>query len=684
VYYYVSANFREIDGVLPGNDSRTGGFRLNFDMRANKLFSFGARMAFGYYSLDMSKGTSPLGVPSLTTSLLSTPPAINAPYGPEGWKRDYDDSGEEFRILPTIYFALDFLPGLRLDANFGADYRTKDRLGWFGKDTWFGRICPENEKGGAAAISSMQAFQFNSRMELSYNTTFADKHKVTASLGTEFFGNRYLFNNLNGLGFDIHDLRAKGVKGAASKPYPHNYDMTYNQFGFFAVAGYEYDGVAGFDVISRMDRTEKYESDFNVYPAVNLKWNIRNTFISSSHLLSDLTLRAGWGKAARETAAPYDFHTNYYSGNLMQQPDSEAVYPFFDTFIRNTGEEYNVAFDVGLLDNRILFSAGFYSKKTTDRFGVYKFGNNIRPGTTTPARYWFYTEGSLWHGEETVFSGSGLEFDLSARIIKGKNWRWDASLNLSTWRGEVLSVTTGDTYGVSLGMGEAGYTNVNIVGSVPRALYGFRQAGIATSANIGGSPSFFGLAPGIGDVLYRTAGNDAGYGDREVIGNPHPKIYGGFSTTVGFRRFSLDIALEGAAGHDRLNLVRMLTENVSGSGNISKRAYDNAVQASSMADPASPRFGAAGLGVISDRYIEKGDYLRLSTLRLCYDIPLMNIKWMQSIRVYFNVHNVAVLTGYSGPDPEVNSFGSDNSRAGIAYGGFPGSRSFSLGVSAIF
>lgn len=682
--YYVAANIREINGVLPGNDSWLGGFRINFDMRANKLFSFGARMSLGYNSLNMSKGTALLGVPSLTTSLLTAAPAQNSLYNPDTWKNDYDDSNQEFRMLPTIYFALDFMPGLRFDANFGVDYRAKDRMVWFGRETWFGRVNDDNQKGGAASISSMQVFQFNSRMQLSFDRTFADRHRVTARAGAEFFGNRYLFNNLHGLGFDIQDLRAKGVFGAASKPYPHNYDMIYNQFGFFASVGYEYGGIIGFDVTARADRTKKYEDGFVVYPAANVRWNIRNTFMPDSGVLSDLTLRGGWGKAARETAAPYDMHTSYYSGSTMEQPYDPGVHPFFDMLVRNTSEEINAALDLGFLDNRILFTAGFYSKKTNDRFSVYKFGADKRPGSTIPLRYWVYTPRSDWYSEQTEFTGSGFEFDLRAQIIRTANWRWDAAVNLTTYKSNVTSVGGDDAHALSVGQGEAGFANVNMVGQVPRALYGFRTNGVVTSANLADAPSFFGQPAAVGDVLYQAAGSDVGYGDRAVIGNPHPKIYGGFTTTVGYRRFTLDLSLEGAAGHDILNLDRMLTDNVSGSGNITKAAYLKAVEATAVTDPSSPVFGAAGLGVISDSYIEKGDYLRLADIRLSYDIPLGKVRWIESIGVWFNVHNAAVLTGYSGWDPEVSSFGTDNSRPGIAFGGFPRSRSFTLGVSAIF
>lgn len=681
--YYVSGNIRRIDGVLPRNDSWTAGFRFNFDMRANKLFSFGARVLIGYSDLNMTKGTSMLGTPSLTTSLLTAPPSLDAQFSPEGWKNDYDDNSQEYRMMPTMYFTFNILRGLRLDANLGIDYRAKDRLGWFGSDTWYGRRSDENVKGGAASISSLQAFQFNSRIQLAYNTVFADRHRISARGGVEFWSNRKQFNNLNGKGFDIYDLRAKGVRGAASKPYPHSYDITHNQFGFFAGAGYEFGSIAGIDVMARADRTKKYEDSFQLYPAVNLRWNLRNTFMPHSKILSDLTLRGGWGKAAQETVSPFDFYGAYYSGSAMEMPPEQGVHPFFDMFSRITSEEYNAALDIGLLDDRIRLSAGFYSKETTDRFSVFRFGDN-RLSDFSTSRYWFYTDRSLWHTTQTTFSGKGLEFDVRASIIDTSDWKWDAAINLATWKGEVRSVDADDAYGISLGGGKAGFANVNEVGQAPNSLYGFRKAGIVTEGNIANAPMFFGQAAAVGDVLYNSSGNDVNYDDRAVIGNPHPSLWGGFSTGVKYRRLALDIALDWAAGHDILNLDRMLTDDVSATGNISRAAYLSAIEAGGSTSPSSPRFGAAGLGVISDAYIEKGDFLRISDIRFTYDIPLNKVSWIHSIKVWFNIGNALVLTGYDGWNPDLNSFGTNNARLGIAYGGFPQARSFTLGVNASF
>ena len=56
---------------------------------------------------------------------------------------------------------------------------------------------------------------------------------------------------------------------------------------------------------------------------------------------------------------------------------------------------------------------------------------------------------------------------------------------------------------------------------------------------------------------------------------------------------------------------------------------------------------------LSDRYLEKGDYLRLAYLTLAYQIPTSGTS-IKNFRVYATVNNVFTLTGYKGIDPEVD------------------------------
>ena len=125
---------------------------------------------------------------------------------------------------------------------------------------------------------------------------------------------------------------------------------------------------------------------------------------------------------------------------------------------------------------------------------------------------------------------------------------------------------------------------------------------------------------------------------------------GGFGTTLSLYGLTLDARFSGAAGFNIIN-ANELVKN--------------------------------GATVISEEYIERGDYLRLDCLSLSYDIPV-KVRWMQSLKVNLAAHNLFTVTDYSGWNPDVNSFGVNARSYGVDYGSYPMHRVAVLGLSLRF
>ena len=87
---------------------------------------------------------------------------------------------------------------------------------------------------------------------------------------------------------------------------------------------------------------------------------------------------------------------------------------------------------------------------------------------------------------------------------------------------------------------------------------------------------------------------------------------------------------------------------------------------------------------VTSAYVEKGDFLRLARLSLCYDVPLKKVDWIKSLKVRASARNVCTVTGYSGWNPDVNSYGISNSTAGMDYGSHQTARCWTLGLSLVF
>ena len=136
-----------------------------------------------------------------------------------------------------------------------------------------------------------------------------------------------------------------------------------------------------------------------------------------------------------------------------------------------------------------------------------------------------------------------------------------------------------------------------------------------------------------------------------VLGNPTPKYHGALGTVLRWRDLSLDILADGAADFDILNLNRMMVDN---------------------------RLS------VKEKYVEKGDFLRLARVSLAYDIPVKNVSWMESFQIRMSACNLAVLTSYSGWTPDVNSFAINNYRLGVDSGSYQAARTFVLGFNIKF
>ena len=91
------------------------------------------------------------------------------------------------------------------------------------------------------------------------------------------------------------------------------------------------------------------------------------------------------------------------------------------------------------------------------------------------------------------------------------------------------------------------------------------------------------------------------------------------------------------------------------------------------------------VGLLVDKYLESGNFLRLRNLSVGYTLPGAVAKRiaMKSARVYFTATNLFTLTRYSGLNPEV-SIGGSSTTPGVDSGGYPISRTYTLGLNVTF
>ena len=80
--------------------------------------------------------------------------------------------------------------------------------------------------------------------------------------------------------------------------------------------------------------------------------------------------------------------------------------------------------------------------------------------------------------------------------------------------------------------------------------------------------------------------------------------------------------------------------------------------------------------------IEDGSFLRLNNMTIGYTVPLgvAGKRVFSKLRIYATANNLAVITNYTGYDPEVSVRNSPLT-PGLDYSAYPKSRSFLFGVN---
>lgn len=473
---------------------------------------------------------------------------------------------------------------------------------------------------GAASIMSSTLFNYNAKAEFNYNRYFAKVHHLTASVAAEAIGSRNKFGVMNGTTFELQYLRARGLATMSSRAAPYKFSREYIIAGAYATLSYDYDGYAGINGVWRSDFSTKYTGGKPLnYPAVDAYLDLRRIALAGSRTISALRLTGGWGNAGREEYIPYELLGNYLVSYPAVDRGTEV---FFDGLSRLYSTEWNVGMEIGvasLLDVKLKY----YNKRSEDSFYLYNFGklNGSYHDWAHSSTVDYTTSGGV--------ENSGIEADVCARILSGGETTWTVWANAAWNINRIASVEYAQMAGKNIGRNI--YVNILAEGYPVGTLFGYRDNPAGGFKDLNGD----------GEIT------DA---DKEALGNTLPLVSGAFGSTFKTGRFTVDVMFDGAAGHNVANLNKVIAE---------------------------------GRTKLSDRYVEKADYLRLSRLSLGYDIPVFVYK-VKSLKVQLSAYNLFTLTGYSGWNPDVNCFGSTVLSSGVDYGSYPSIRTVALGVSANF
>ena len=631
----------------------------------------------------------------------------------------------------SVNLTYDIVKNLSFRSTFGYDYTNLIDQQYSDSITPFAII-----QGAAKAIAGLDTSNrttiTNSNV-LSYTlNNFKKKHDIAIVVGEESYDLRTearssLFRNFPA--FTPYNTAFKETNlGIPFTGFPKLNKTRYTNISYFGRINYGYADKYLFTFNLRSDGASKFApgKQWGFFPAGSFAWRAKNEkFLKDVDFISDLKLRAGFGQVGNNRISDYLFLTTYRNdGTYFYGINNNPILAYYSSGLVNQDLKWestinrNLGIDISLLNGRVELNVDYYNNSSKDLL------LNVPVAST----YGYSTQ--LQNIGKT--SNKGVEIQLNTAILKSqKGLNWNANFNISFNKNKIVGLGVNQDFfypAASWGVSGQPADYIQKIGYPVGSMYGFvtngfydmndfdyndatkeytLRQGVATNSSIIGL-----VQPG--SIKFADLNGDGKVdinNDRKIIGNPTPKFTGGLNQQFSYQNWDLSMFLNFSVGNDIYNANKIeFTNGYTGNSNMldvmanrwktitptgqtaqwvsGNKVYGIPFVAlwslNSQAKIWQPVRGA-GAFYPHSWAIEDGSFLRLNNLTFGYTVPsqkLSRLK-MEKLRFYFTANNLAVLTSYTGFDPEV-SVRSNPLTPGLDYSAYPKSRSFIFGINASF
>jgi iron complex outermembrane receptor protein len=476
--------------------------------------------------------------------------------------------------------------------------------------------------------------------------------------GGDFITDAYTYNRLNaandfdnGLGFI------------------NSYKNSNKIIGFYGSAIFDWKQTYFLSVVGRYDGSSRFGADekYGFYPGVSAGVDLAQ--IITLDILDLFKIRLGTGRSGQ------GFAQSNLSQDLVDEGWGHFFYgsdftPFY-SLINQKDEslkapsktEINIGVDFQLWQGRVYGSFDYYSNSIKDLL----MERNVATPPNLVRQKW------LNIGE---LKNNGWELSVSGVAVKTNSILYEPSLIMSKY----IDNSTGSLSDAENGFGER-FLDIGGFWGNSQVVY------VAENSPIGDywGYEYEGISED-GNWIHKDLNDDGEirFEDKRKIANGMPKFELGFGNTLKYRSWDVNLFFKGVFGYDLLSQYKLRYgyPNIVTSYNPSKTAVDF--------KNANGTYLTSYSGPYSTCHVEKGNYFKLANFNIGYNFNLAETSVVRGLRLYLMGQNLFVLTNYSGSDPEAR-YNSDVSYdlSQLAPGFEPVNswlmtRSFALGLRATF
>lgn len=696
--YNWSTGYLNQEGVVLNSDFKRLSSRVKLDLSPSSKFSAGTVLNFSY---EETNGITPGAVLSNALnriayiplyepdgSFLPTPTSFNGSGNPLQQLFLRENNIRRYRFSIFNYAEFDILPVLTIRSTLGLNSNiTKGE-----------NFVPSSlAVGGSSAASFATAgedynFNYNIQQDnvLNYNQKFG-KHNLSA-----FAAMQLQVGRTENLGLDtrlsndlIETLNNANLDFLVPSNGTQNFET--GQFSLAAGFNYDFDNKYLLGATIRRDGSSRFGpfEQFGYFPSASVGWRVsKEGFMKKVKSINNLLFKASFGIVGNDRIGNFEFLNSFepdgfYNGTVGFVPVrlGNEIIKWEET------ESTNLGFELSMFKRRLNVSADVWKRDTKD----------LLVSTQLPEESGF----SAVRENRGVVRNKGIDFSIDGTLLKNQDFSLKAGFNIGLLDNEVIELDTPIITGVSVI--EEGEPIGNFTGYKQHGIFRYDESnaydpvsGERLIPNFDANGVFLnsyntqagelyngtirqlvhgasGNILGGGDYIWDDKNNDGVINDEDtqILGNGIATVYGGFTTDVKYKNFTLGVLFDYSFGneiyrrydHDRnsfrANTITASPERLEGAWTNPGDITIYPIIASAANRPQN-RFDFAG-NTANSLYIEDGSFIKWRYIRFGYSVAkdvLDSFKiGLNGLDLNLQVNNILTWTNYSGYNPEFGTRG---------------------------
>ena len=650
------------------------------------------------------------------------------------WKKKIDN-----KWSLNGYVQYKFLKNFTVKADLGYESRDIEQDRFYGPTTFYSRssVSAYTSPGlGNVIITDEKSSRLKHTGSFDWKQSF-DNHSFEVFAAEEIVIRKAELRTYKGYGYDTKYTGETIFQHlGAGQTYVSNTYISPNDNMLSLIGRFDYNYAGRYytTLTFRADASTKFNAKnrWGYFPSAAFAWRIidEEWMAPAQEVMSNFKLRATYGLVGNNNVELGYLHPEY----LISAASASGLYPTMmsiggDMLIApnenlkwETTTSRNLGIDCGFWNERLSGSFDAYCNTTNDLILLFRLPSG-------GYNYQYRNIGSTRNiGQELSLTGVILD-----KRSKDLSYGLTVSANIAHNNTIIKSLGGMSEYTVSSECFSAKYVNSDyefrlVEGGRVGDIYGYVSDGWYTTDDFNGYSN--GNFTKDGQVIKTELGNARpgmpklqdidgdGVADRQKIGNTQPIVNGGFNLAfhIGGEKWGkvdLSTNFTYSVGNSILNLSALdysfVTEktrlrnmsasvanrytylygadksynmvSLSGSYNDIKDALDEINANATEPNPVVDQFA------LTNKYVEDGSYLRLSSINIGYTLPqpILDKAHMTTMRIFFTASNLFCVTKYSGADPEVDTRSKVNPMAtGVDFSAFPKNRSFNFGLTVGF